>query len=416
MPLAEELSWRGFVNQTTLEDIHKLDSHKYTFYLGVDPSSDSMTIGNLAMIMMIKHFINYGHKPVLLVGGATGLIGDPDGKLEERTLKTDRQVSDNKQAIAKQYQKLFKSEKIQIVDNYDWFKNFNYLEFLRVVGKHVPMRQMLARDFVEKRLSNQGKGISYAEFSYALIQAYDFLYLHQNYNVDMQLCGSDQWGNSIAGVDLVRRVTNDTVDVWSAPLVVNPVSGVKFGKSEEGAIWLDANKTSPTAFYQFWINTQDEAVETYLKIYTTLSQSEIKSLMSKHLQDPKSRLAQYALADHVSELVHGKTATQQAKQITEFLTGKSDLSKINLDQLKLIKQQITTIESNIDANIAQVLVSAKLTDSNSRARQLIKEGAIYINNQQINRDYFQKEDYVNNCLLLRRGKSYKDSVLIELKK
>ncbi len=416
MSLAEELSWRGFVNQTTLKDIHKLDSHKFTFYLGIDPSSDSMTIGNLAIIMMIKHFINYGHKPILLVGGATGLIGDPDGKVEERALKTNQQIINNKQAIAKQYRKLFNTEKIQIVDNYDWFQDFNYLEFLRQVGKHVPMRQMLARDFVEKRLSNNGKGISYAEFSYVLIQAYDFLYLHQNYNVDMQICGSDQWGNCIAGVDLIRRITNHMVDVWSAPLIVNPVSGIKFGKSEEGAIWLDPAKTSPTAFYQFWINTQDEAIEKYLKIYTTLSKSEIESIVSRHKQSPKSRLAQYTLADHVCELVHGKIATQQAKQITEFLTGKIELSKMNKEQIKLIKQQIITIYSQQDGSIAQALVNSKLTDSNSRARQLIKEGAIYINNQQIKREFFLKEDYVNEYLLLRRGKSYKDCALIELKK
>src|SRR5690349_15619357 len=252
MKLSEELQWRGFVNQTTYDDLSQLDQAPISFYWGVDPSADSMTIGNFAAAMMVRHFIDHGHKAFLLVGGATGMIGDPDGKKDERNLKTLDEIAKNKAGIAEQYKTAFAGKDFAIVDNYDWFKSMNYLDFLREIGKNVPMSQMLGRDFVQSRLGESGNGISYAEFSYSLIQGYDFLHLFRNHGVTLQVCGADQWGNSITGVDLIRRLEGQEAHVYSTPLVINKATGVKFGKSEGGAIWLDATKTSVFKFYQFW--------------------------------------------------------------------------------------------------------------------------------------------------------------------
>lgn len=292
MTLTEELNFRGFINQTTYKDLSILNDQQITFYWGVDPSAPSMTIGNLAAAMMAKTFMTHGHKAILLVGGATGLIGDPDGKSEERNLKTRDEIEANKKAIVAQYKQIFRGHDFDVVDNYDWFKGIGYLDFLRDVGKHVPMRQMLGRDFVETRLSENGAGISYAEFSYVLIQAYDFYWLNQHKGVTLQLCGSDQWGNSIAGVDLTRRLTGNETHVWSTPLIVNKATGKKFGKSEEGAVWLDDSLTSVYKFYQFWLNADDEGVADYLKIYTNINDEELSLLMAEFDGARHNRVAQ----------------------------------------------------------------------------------------------------------------------------
>ncbi len=231
MKLSEELQWRGFVNQTTYDDLSALDGAPISFYWGVDPSARSMTIGNFAAAMMARHFIDAGHHAFLLVGGATGMIGDPDGKKDERSLKTLEEIAENKDGIAAQYRQIFADKSFTVVDNYDWFKDINYLSFLREVGKHVPLSQMLGRDFVQARLGEGGSGISYAEFSYSLIQGYDFLHLFREHGVTLQLCGADQWGNSITGVDLVRRIEGGEAHVYSTPLVINKATGVKFGQS-----------------------------------------------------------------------------------------------------------------------------------------------------------------------------------------
>lgn len=282
MTLSEELNWRGFINQTTYEDIKIIDESPLNFYLGVDPSADSMTIGNLAAVMLVKHFIDAGHKGFLLVGGATGMIGDPDGKKDERNLKAIQEINQNKKAIAEQYHQLLDGVSFELVDNYDWFKNLNYLDFLREIGKNVPLGQMLSRDFVQARLGEDGSGISYAEFSYSLIQGYDFVHLSRNFGVSLQLCGADQWGNSITGVDLIRRLDGKSANVLSLPLIVNKATGAKFGKSESGAIWIDARKTSVYKFYQFWLNVDDQGVIDYLKIYTLLDKDTIDELAQKN--------------------------------------------------------------------------------------------------------------------------------------
>lgn len=413
MTLSEELSWRGFVNQTTFKDIVAIDGEPLAFYFGVDPSAPSMTIGNLAAAMMVRHFIEHGHKAVLLIGGATGLIGDPDGKATERDLKSLDEIARNKTAVAEQYKTIFAGQPFEIVDNYDWFKDMRYLEFLRDVGKHVPMRQMLQREFVQSRLGEDGAGISYAEFSYVLIQAYDFLHLSREHGVSLQLCGSDQWGNSIAGVDLIRRIDGREAHVWSTPLVINKATGVKFGKSEDGAVWLDPAQTSPTQFYQFWINADDEGVAEYLKIYTLLSKSELADVMAEHVRDPKQRLAQTRLAQEVTKLVHGEAHMRVAELATEVLAGKRSVGELDEVTLEAVRGELPTAQVTAGTLLVDVLASTGLVASKSEARQLMADNAIYVNDQPHPAATLELSDFHNGRLLLRKGKTRKNSALIE---
>lgn len=414
MKLSEELKWRGFTNQTTYKDLGVLDGDPITFYWGVDPSSDSMTIGNLAAAMMVKTFMKHGHKAVLLVGGATGLIGDPDGKSEERGLKKPEEIANNAKAITAQYERIFEGQKFEIVDNQEWFKDINYIEFLREVGKNVPMRQMLGREFVGTRLREEGGGISYAEFSYVLIQAYDFLRLYKDKKVTLQVCGSDQWGNSVAGVDLIRRKTAGEAHVYSAPLVINKSTGKKFGKTEEGAVWLDAAKTTPTQFYQFWINTDDAGVEGYLKIFTELGKDEIEKITAEHAKDPGQRLAQTRLAEEVTRIVHGDKASMDANELTSYLTGALPLEGITTSRVEEMRKEVAHVTASAEGSIVEALVSSGLATSNTEARRFIAANAVSVNGQKVNRENFEAGDFQNGRLLLRRGKAFKDSALVEL--
>lgn len=405
MKLSEELLWRGFQNQTTFDNPSALDDKKRTFYWGVDPSASSMTVGNLAAAMMVRVFIRQGYKPVLLVGGATGLIGDPDGKAQERDLKTPQEVASNKKAIIDQYKTIFKGAEFKVVDNYDWFKNMGYLEFLRDVGKHVPMRQMLARDFVQSRLSKDGSGISYAEFSYSLIQGYDFLHLFEKHEVTLQLSGADQWGNSITGVDLIRRKTGKEAHVWTTPLVVNKTTGKKFGKSEAGAVWLDPVRTSPYEFYQFWLNVDDAGVEDYLKIYTDLEKPEITALMKEFNADKASRVAQKTLAYEVTKLIHGE---KEAKQQSEKIIHRADeYSSFSKEDFANLEAKLSVHHHRPGVEIIPVLVSSGLASSNTEARRFLQSGAIYINGEKVEKDKtaLDKKDFNNGYLVLRRGKN-----------
>ncbi|MEO6761011.1 MAG: tyrosine--tRNA ligase [Candidatus Saccharimonadales bacterium] len=403
MTLSEELTWRGFVNQTTYKDVSVLDGQPITFYLGVDPSASSMTIGNLAMIMMVRHFIESSHKAILLVGGATGMIGDPDGKADERNLKTIEEIATYKTGIVGQYKSLLGDQGFVTVDNYDWFKDIDYLDFLRDVGKHVPMRQMLGREFVQTRLSEAGSGISYAEFSYVLIQAYDFLHLHRELGVNLQVCGADQWGNCIAGVDLIRRVTGDEANVWSAPLVVNKTTGVKFGKSEAGAIWLDANKTSVNDFYQFWLNVDDAGVESYIKIYTLLSKEDVDRTIAEFNSNRSGRVAQKRLAYEVTKLVHGVESADTAKDYAESLQSSN------------LEETGEEIVVEAGSSIIDALVAIGLATSKSDARQTLAGGGIYINDSQVDRDSFQESDFKDSVLRLRKGKKLQNTRIIKLR-
>lgn len=414
MKLSEELIWRGFVNQTTYNDISALDGEPVTFYWGVDPSADSMHIGNLAAAMMVKTLIKHGHNAVLLVGGATGMVGDPDGKSDERKLKSLEEIGHNKQAIAGQYNQIFGSQNFKVVDNYDWFKDMNYLDFLRDVGKNVPMRQMLARDFVGTRLGQYGSGLSYAEFSYVLIQAFDFLHLYENNNVTLQVCGSDQWGNSIAGVDLVRRKTGGEAHVYSVPLIINKATGQKFGKSEDGAVWLDPAKTTPTQFYQFWINADDGGVEGYLKVFSELDKETIDGVMAEHTKNPGLRIAQKRLAQEVTDKVHGAEQTTVAVAVTNFLIGASSIEEADDNSLTALRQEIAAIRSTENGSIAVALVEANLAASNTEARRFLSGNAVSVNGVKTLSEVFQPADFLNGKLMLRRGKAFKDSALVEL--
>lgn len=406
MKLSEELQWRGFVNQTTFKDITALDGEPISFYFGVDPSAPSMTIGNLAAAMMVRHFMDHGHKAVLLLGGATGLIGDPDGKAEERTLKSAEEVAANVQGIAGQYDRIFGGKSFDTVDNYDWFKDMNYLEFLRDIGKHVPMRQMLSRDFVQNRLGEEGAGISYAEFSYVLIQAYDFLHLSRTKNVSLQLCGSDQWGNSIAGVELIRRIDGKEAHVWSTPLIINNATGKKFGKSEEGAVWLDENLTSVYKFYQFWLNVDDGGVIDYLKIYTLLSKDEIDDIQSRFEHDRAARLAQKTLAYEVTRLVHGQERADSVKRLSETLFGGADYSALTAADFELLKNELPYAEGG-ELPIADVLVANGLASSKSEARRFLDSKAIYLNGRQVDtgKTMIERSDVIAGHVVVRRGKN-----------
>jgi tyrosyl-tRNA synthetase len=413
MTLSEELTYRGFVNQTTYKDITVLDKGPIVFYWGVDPSADSMTVGNLAMAMMVRHFIDHGHKALLLVGGATSLIGDPDGKKQERDLKSVEEVEHNKQAIAAEYRRVFAGQQFELVDNYDWFTGLGYLEFLRDIGKHVPMRQMLGREFIQSRLGEDGAGISYAEFSYALIQGYDFLHLHREKGVSLQVAGADQWGNSIAGVELIRRITGDEAHVWTGPLVVNKTTGIKFGKSEAGAVWLDPAKTTPTQFYQFWVNCDDAGVEEYLRIYTLLTKEEIEETMAQHAQNPRARIAQIRLAVEITRLVHGDEQLALAHDVTSYLTG-AGVGHAEGKALEALRQEIPSVQAASDGAITEMLVASGLAASNTEARRFLKDNAISINGQKVSRENFEADDFQNGRLLIRRGKAFKDSALVEL--
>lgn len=398
MTLSEELTWRGFVNQMTYPDIKELDKGPVSFYFGVDPSANSMTIGNLAAAMMVYHFIKAGHKAFLLVGGATGMIGDPDGKKDERNLLTLDDIARNKAGIAEQYKTVFAGQSFEIVDNYDWFKGVGYLEFLRNVGKHVPLSTMLGREFVQSRIGEGGSGISYAEFSYSLIQGYDFLTLYRDHGVTLQLCGADQWGNSISGVDMIRRIEGGEAHVYSTPLIINKATGKKFGKSEDGAIWLDAGKTSVYKFYQFWLNSDDEGVADYAKIYTLLDEESINKMIEQVATNPGAREAQKTLAREVTKIVHGEAKTASVEKVTAVLFGGAHFADLSAEEIDQLAVEIPTV--SLGTTVIEALVAAEVASSNGEARRLIEGGAVSLNGDKIAED-----QPIDATALLKKGKN-----------
>lgn len=398
MALSDELTWRGFVHQMTFPNITDLDKETRTFYWGVDPSADSMTIGHLAPAMMARHFIDHGYKAVLLVGGATGMIGDPDGKKQERNLLTLDEIEKNKAGVAAQYKKVFAGKDFEIVDNYDWFKDMNYLDFLREVGKNLSMTQLLDREFIQSRIGEGGDGISYAEFSYALIQGYDFLHLYREKGATLQLAGSDQWGNSIAGVSLIRKLESAESHVFTTPLVINKQTGVKFGKSEEGAVWLDPAKTSPYKFYQFWLNVDDETAKDLIKIYTLLDKQTVEKALVEHEASPGSRVLQKRLAVEVTDLVHGADRRDSVERVTAVLFGTGDVASLNDEDIADLSKEISSLQKG--KTVVESLVESGLVASNGEARRLILGGAISINGQKISDD-----QVISEVSLVKKGKN-----------
>ena len=402
MRLSEELQWRGFVNQTTYTDIADLDiddnNGPISFYWGVDPSADSMHIGQLAMAMMIKHFIKAGHNATLLVGGATGMIGDPDGKAEERDLKSDEELQRNVAGISHQYQNLFEGLNFDVVNNYDWFKGIGFLNFLRDIGKYVPMSQMLGREFVQSRLGDDGKGISYAEFSYSLIQGYDFLHLSREKEITLQVAGADQWGNSIAGVDLIRRIDGKEAHIWTAPLILNKTTGKKFGKSEDGAVWLDEKKTSVFKFYQFWLNADDAGAIDYLKVFTMLGLDEINAVQQQAIQNPSARAAQKTLAHEVTSIVHGAERTASVERVTSALFGGIQFNELSTEDIDVLAGEIPVV--GINTSLVEILVSSNVASSNGDARRLIEGGAVSVNGEKVAEDAT-----ITEVSLVKKGKN-----------
>lgn len=411
MKLSEDLTWRGLIKDKTFADVGWLDKPQ-AFYHGIDASANSMTVGNLAAMILARRLIEAGWQGLLLAGGATSLIGDPGGKTQERELKSRVEIAKNIEAIKGQIKNLFAGKEFTIVDNYDWFKDVLYLDFLREVGKNFSMTELMQREFVVERMGKEGKGISYAEFSYSLVQGYDYWQLYKMHQVALQIGGSDQWGNMLSGVSLIRKKEAQEVHALSMPLVVNKDTGIKFGKSEAGVVWLDPRQTSPTQFYQFWVNTDDADVENYLKIFTFLAKAEIEDLISAHKAEPGARQAQLALAKEVTSLVH-KDHILSPVEITAYLTGNKPLSKADHKTLDAIRQEIPAVKSRPGEAVIDVLVKSGLAASKSEARRLLASKAVYINGQTVETDLLAAADFDHGRALLRRGKAYKDSALIE---
>lgn len=400
MTLSEELQWRGFVNQTTLKDLALLNEGPLTFYHGYDASADSLQTGNLAAVMLDKCFARHGHKPIMLAGGATSLIGDPGGKDSERPMQSMEVIEKNVAAVGAQLERLMGQE-TPMVNNLDWFKNMSVIEFLRDVGKHFSMTPLVQRDYIAKRIGEGGAGISYTEFSYTLLQGYDFLYLYEKYGTTLQVAGSDQWGNAISGVDLVRRVKGAEVHAFTCPLIINKATGKKFGKSEDGAVWLDSAKTSVFRFYQFWLNSDDEGVEGYLKIFTELSKPEIEAIMAEFTENKGGRAAQKTLAYEVTKLVHGADRADAAKRASDVLFRGADFLELSQDEVVMLAEELPT--TSFTGNLVTAIVEAGLASSNTEATRFITAGAISINGQKIAADEVPELRTGSN--LLKRGKN-----------
>lgn len=408
MTFSQELEWRGFINQTTYKNLTELDKKLVTFYHGYDASDDSLTVGNLAAVMMDKCFMRHGHKPVILAGGATSLIGDPGGKDGERALKPADTIRSNIEAVKKQIQILLGAD-ISLVNNLDWYQDMTVMEFLRNIGKHFSMTPLVQRDYIAKRMGHDGVGISYTEFSYTILQGYDFLHLYRKYGATLQLAGSDQWGNSLSGVDLIRRVEGQEANVLTCPLIINKATGKKFGKSEDGAIWLDPKKTSPFKFYQFWLNVDDEGVEGHLKVFTELNKQQIDDAIDKFKKDPSGRLAQKILAYEITKLVHGKQTADNQVKIAQTMYQTQDFNTLNQEDFSALEQELPFAEVSEGQSYLDALVSTGLVSSKSEGRRLIEQGAINSNNLlkiETSEQQISRADCISGYIVLLKGKKH----------
>jgi tyrosine--tRNA ligase len=396
MKLSEELQWRGFWNQTTFTDDKLIDSENFTLYLGTDPSADSLHVGHLAVYMMVRHFLERGHKVFLLVGGGTGMIGDMRDT-EERNLLPYEEIEHNKQALKSQVSRIFAGRDFTLVDNADWLADLELLPFLRDIGKNFNMADLVSREFFKARINN-GKGLSFAEFTYTLLQGYDFWHLFNQYGVNLQIGGSDQWGNLLSGVDLIRKKENTEVYAMTAPLLINKSTGRKFGKSEGGAVWLDENKTSVYKFYQFWLNVDDESAIEYMKIFTMLDRDTIEAIAENHAVNPGARSAQKVLAREVTDIVHGSARRESVERVTEVLFGGGDFKKLSDDDLGALAEEIPCVDAGID--VIEALVESGAVGSNGEAKRLLKSGAISLNGKKL-----AENKVVNDASLLKKGKN-----------
>ncbi|TQD38569.1 tyrosine--tRNA ligase [Haloflavibacter putidus] len=425
----EELTWRGMLNDAMPGTEEHLQEAMRTAYVGIDPTADSLHIGHLVGVMMLKHFQLAGHKPVALIGGATGMIGDPSGKSQERNLLDEESLRHNQNAIKAQLERFIDfstqdANNAVLVNNYDWMKDFSFLDFARDVGKHITVNYMMAKDSVKKRLATESKeGMSFTEFTYQLIQGYDFLHLYKNLDCSLQMGGSDQWGNITTGTELVRRMAGGKAYALTCPLITK-ADGTKFGKTEGGNIWLDKERTSPYKFYQYWLNTSDEDAEKYIKIFTFLSKEEVEALVKEHQEAPHLRLLQKRLGEEVTKMVHSEEDLENAKQASEVLFGKSTAEAIRkldnktfLDVFEGVPQaevERNKLEEGLDM-IAALSAETNFLSSNGEARRALKANSVSVNKEKIKEDYkIGTEDLINNkYVIINKGK--KNTYIISVK-
>ena len=415
-----ELKWRGMVHDAMPGTEEHLLTGMQSAYVGIDPTANSLHIGHLVSVMMLRHFQLAGHKPYALIGGATGMIGDPSGKSAERNLLDETTLRLNQESIKEQLSRFldFDSQaenSAVLVNNYDWMKDFTFLDFIRDVGKHITVNYMMAKESVRKRLSpDEKEGMSFTEFTYQLVQGYDFLYLFQNFNCTLQMGGSDQWGNITTGTELIRRIGGGKGYALTCPLITK-ADGTKFGKTEGGNIWLDAHRTSPYKFYQYWLNTSDEDAEKYIKIFTFLSKDEIDNLIIEHSRTPHFRILQKRLAEEISILVHSREEFEKALIASSILFGKStsaDLMGLDENTFLDIFEGVPKAEilrSELDNGLDMIAALAAKTgflDSNGEARRELKQNSISVNKEKVKEDYLISEaDLINDkYVLLQRGK------------
>ena len=403
--LSEILKSRGYVYQHSSETLEEItDGKKRTVYLGVDPTADSIHAGNFAVFMLLRRFADAGHKIILIIGGGTALAGDPKPDVE-RTLTDPAIIEARAAKLRAQAEKLLGGVEVELVNNADWLTKLNLMEFLRDTGKHFTVNNLIKKDAISARMKGE-EGISFTEFSYPLLQAYDFWHLYKEYACDVQIGGSDQWGNIIAGVDLIRRKENATVFALSCPLIIDKATGKKFGKSEGNAVWLDAEKTSPYAFYQFWLGASDESVADYLKLFTLLSDMEIDAVMEMHRRDAKEHHAQHLLAREVTTLVHGAETAETVEKVSSVLFDDAGLKGLDDGALSMLKSAAPSHETSVDTLLVDVLVSSKLAISKREAKLFLTDKAIVLNGEVVTDEKrkLAAEDFYNGTALLKRGK------------
>ncbi|HMM11031.1 MAG TPA: tyrosine--tRNA ligase [Bacteroidales bacterium] len=420
----EELRWRGMIHDLTPGTEEQLNKEMTAAYVGIDPTADSLHIGHLVSIMMLKHFQLCGHKPIALVGGATGMIGDPSGKSQERNLLDERTLRHNQECLKKQLALFldFESDaptKAELVNNYDWMKDFSFLAFIRDIGKHITVNYMMSKDSVKKRLTAEsGSGMSFTEFTYQLVQGYDFLFLYQHHNCKLQMGGADQWGNITTGTELIRRKLGHENEAFAltCPLITK-ADGGKFGKTETGNVWLDPAKTTPYAFYQFWLNCSDEDAEKYIRIFTLLDRPTIESLIDAHRKEPHIRQLQKTLATEVTKMVHGEEELQKAEDASQILFGKGTTDMLKrLDEPTLLsvfagvpKTHISKEVFEAETDLVELLVThGAVFASKSEARRLIKENAVSINKERVTELTHPDINMLlnNKYVLVQKGKKH----------
>ena len=420
MDFIDELKWRGLIHDSTPGLQEYLKDSQRTAYIGFDPTSDSLHIGSLVPIILLAHFQKSGHQPIALVGGATGMIGDPSGKSSERNLMDEVTLKKNESCIKEQLSQFLSfddkfSNHAIMKNNYDWMKDFSFLDFIRDIGKHITINYMKSKDSVKNRIdSDSGSGMSFTEFTYQLVQGYDFLFLNREYNCSIQMGGSDQWGNITTGMELIRRIDNSKGYALTCPLITKS-DGSKFGKSEGGNIWLDTKKTSAYKFYQYWLNSSDEDAKNYIKIFTFLDQNKIEELISEHNAEPHLRVLQKALASEVTRMVHSQGELDNAEKASRVLFSKNFLSEINDVEETIfldIFEGVTMAEISLNEIKNGVEITKLLHEktgflsSNSDAKRALGENSIAVNKNKVDKDYVvgEKDLIKNKYIVVNRGK------------